>query len=144
MFCFKIKVTWVKITLLTWLRSLYLSLWICTEANLGLLQHPRWRECFVIIVNEYVILCSENFITGNVVKIYFFLTCRFSSKTQPAVTCSKLTIRTRCEIWSKLTIKIPERRHWRRSEIFIVNFEHISHLVLVFLLLTLSIYLPTV
>ena len=29
-------------------------------------------------------------------------------------------------------------RHWRRSGIFIVNFEHISHLVLVFLLLTLS------
>ena len=28
--------------------------------------------------------------------------------------------------------------HWRHSGIFIVNFEHISHLVLVFLLLTLS------
>ena len=27
---------------------------------------------------------------------------------------------------------------WRRSGIFIVNFEHISHLVLVFLFLTLS------
>ena len=27
---------------------------------------------------------------------------------------------------------------WRRSGIFIVNFEHISHLVLVFLLLTLN------
>ena len=41
-----------------------------------------------------------------------------------------------CEICSKLTIKIPERR--RRSGIFMVNFEHISHLVLVFLLLTLN------
>ena len=45
--------------------------------------------------------------------------------------------RTRCEICSELTIKIPERRQWR-SGIFIFNFEHISHLVLVFLLLTLS------
>ena len=45
---------------------------------------------------------------------------------------------TRYEICSKLTIKIPKRRHRRRSGIFIVNFEHISHLVLVFLLLTLS------
>ena len=27
---------------------------------------------------------------------------------------------------------------WRRSDVFIVNFEHISHLVLVFLLLTLN------
>ena len=39
--------------------------------------------------------------------------------------------RTRCEICSKLTIK-------RRSGVFIVNFEHKSHLALVFLLLTLS------
>ena len=45
---------------------------------------------------------------------------------------------TRCEICLKLTIKTPERRHWRRLGIFIVNFEHISHLVLVFLLLTLN------
>ena len=33
-------------------------------------------------------------------------------KRQPAVACSKLTIKT------------PERRHWRRSGVFIVNFEH--------------------
>ena len=30
----------------------------------------------------------------------------------------------------KLTIKIPERRQLRRYGIFIINFEHISHLVL--------------
>ena len=29
-------------------------------------------------------------------------------------------------------------RHWRRSGVFIVNFEHISHIALVFTLLTLS------
>ena len=46
--------------------------------------------------------------------------------------------RARCEICLKLTIKKPERCHWRRSRVFIVNLEHISHLVLVFLLLTLS------
>ena len=34
--------------------------------------------------------------------------------------------------------KIPERRHRRRSGVFIVNFEHIPHLFLVSLLLTLS------
>ena len=28
--------------------------------------------------------------------------------------------------------KVNNKRHWRRSGIFIVNFEHISHLVLVF------------
>ena len=51
--------------------------------------------------------------------------------------------RTRCEICSKLTVKIPERRHWRRSGIFIANFEHILHLVLMFLLLTLSMEMAT-
>ena len=50
---------------------------------------------------------------------------------------SNRNTRTRCEICSELTIKITERCHWRRSGIFIVNFEHITHL-LVFLLLTLS------
>ena len=51
--------------------------------------------------------------------------------------------RTKCEICSVLTIKTPERRQWRRCGIFIVNFEHISHLVLVFLLLTLNMLMPT-
>ena len=44
--------------------------------------------------------------------------------------------RARCEICSKLTIKTPERRFV--SGVFIVNFEDIPHLVLVFLWLTLS------
>ena len=45
---------------------------------------------------------------------------------------------TRCEICSKLKIKIPERHQWGRSGVFFVNPEHISHIDLVFLLLTLS------
>ena len=49
--------------------------------------------------------------------------------------------RTRCEICSKLTIKIPEYQ-WHHSGILIVNFEHIQHLLLVFLLLTLNMWLP--
>ena len=43
--------------------------------------------------------------------------------TQPAIT------------YSKLTIEAPEQGAFK---VFINNFEHISHLVLVFLLLTLS------
>ena len=37
--------------------------------------------------------------------------------------------RTWCEICSDLTIKTPERRQWRRTGDFIVNFGHILHLV---------------
>ena len=44
---------------------------------------------------------------------------------------------TYIQLTIKLTIKTPERCQWRRSGIFIVNFEHISHIFLVFLLLTL-------
>ena len=38
--------------------------------------------------------------------------------------------RKRCEIFSSLTIQTLERRHWRRWGVFIVNFEHMSHLFL--------------
>ena len=43
-----------------------------------------------------------------------------------------------CEICSKLIIKSSERRQLCRSGVFIVDFEHISHTVLLFLFLTLS------
>ena len=42
------------------------------------------------------------------------------------------------ELCSNLTIKKPEQRHWRRSGVCIVNFEHISHTFFVFLFLTLN------
>ena len=63
--------------------------------------------------------------------------------------------RARCEICLKLTINTPEwqvnnkdtrtkpeRRYWLQFDLFIANFEHISHLVLVFLFLTLSMQIP--
>ena len=59
--------------------------------------------------------------------------------SQPAIACLKLTIRntkTRYEIRSTLTTKIPDIKDTRYKDI--VNFEHILHLTLVFLLLTLS------
>ena len=51
------------------------------------------------------------------------------SISQPALSCSKLTKET-----LEQGVKYVQRRQWRRSGFFIVNFEHISHLVLVFLL----------
>ena len=46
--------------------------------------------------------------------------------------------RTKCVFCSELTLETPKRRHWRRSCVFIVNFEQISHIVLVFPLFILS------
>ena len=63
------------------------------------------------------------------------------SATQLIFTCSKSKKRNtkqRSEICLKLTIKTPERRQLNRSGDFILNFEHMSHLSLVFLLLTLN------
>ena len=59
--------------------------------------------------------------------------------SQSAITCSKSLIETleqSVKYVKKLTIKTLKQHQWRRSSAFIVNFEHISHLVLVFLLLT--------
>ena len=42
------------------------------------------------------------------------------------------------EICSKLKLKTPERRQWRSFSLFIVEFEHISHLFLAFLVLNLN------
>ena len=57
---------------------------------------------------------------------FYQLLPNFKQKLQPAITCLKLTIKT------------PERRQWSRSGVFTVNCEHITHLVLVFPLLTVS------
>ena len=46
--------------------------------------------------------------------------------------------RTICEIYSKLTIKTAEQRHRRCSGFFVVNFEQVSHIVLVFTILSLN------
>ena len=55
------------------------------------------------------------------------------TRTQLAVTCSKLTIEM-----LEQGVNYVQICQWRRSGVFIVNFEHISHLVLLFLLLTLN------
>ena len=40
--------------------------------------------------------------------------------------------KTMCKICAKFTIMTPERHHWSRSYIFIVNFEQTSHIFLYF------------
>ena len=60
---------------------------------------------------------------------------------QLALICSKSKIEILEKgveyVW-KITIKTPKRRQWRRSDVFTINFEHISHLFLMFLFLTLN------
>ena len=59
-------------------------------------------------------MCSEG------IKMAFF---EYSVNTQLFKINNKNTRKT-CKKYSKLIIKTSERRHWRRSSVFIVNFEH--------------------
>ena len=49
------------------------------------------------------------------------------------VTCTATTVHAIC-----IDLKTPDWRQWRRSGVFNVNFEHISHPLLMFLLLPLN------
>ena len=46
--------------------------------------------------------------------------------------------RKRCEMFSQLTIKTPERQLWLRSCVFFASFKHISYLFPMFLLLAFN------
>ena len=57
------------------------------------------------------------------------LDCILHDTFQATITCSKLTIGTleqSCEICSKLTIKTPKERRWRRFDVFIANVSSVS------------------
>ena len=87
-----------------------------------ILRHCRkcWSTIYGLFRNHYQILVD--------------LTCRL-------FTCRQSTnknARNMCEICTKLTIKKPERRHSRCFDIFIVDFEQISHFALVLQLLNLN------
>ena len=62
----------------------------------------------------------------------YCVNCGFWNYTNPKF--NNRNTRKSCEIYSKLTVKPPERC----SGVFIVKFEHISHIFLKFLLFTLS------
>ena len=82
----------------------------------------HWSVKGHFFLNNFYYLKNNIFI-----QIIWIIRWTIQHKSQPAFTCSKLTIET------------LDVRH--RSGVFIVNFEHISHLVLVFLLLTLNMLL---
>ena len=95
------------------------------------------NTCFV----EYLWTISVSFWTNICWQRTYVVTCPVGIYMFKV---NKGNTRIRCEICSKLTIKTPERQHWAPMTsfwclyCFIVNFEHISHFVLMLLLLTLS------
>ena len=91
----------------------------------------------------YVFLCyTLNFNFLYIDKIHSVLFGTLIGLWIPSGNCmfkvNNRNTRTRYGIYAKSTKKTLERCHWRRSDLSIVNFEYISYLILVFLLLTSS------
>ena len=77
--------------------------------------------------------------------LVFFFTPRKEKTSTAGIYLFKVNnrnTRTIYEICSKLTIKTPQWSQWRHSGAFIVNFKHILHIALLFLLLTLNKWMP--
>ena len=89
-----------------------------------------WQKCNKIIETSANILCKlkKNFLFH----IKTLKTRPHYSSVLVKFKVNNRNTRTRCEICSKLMFQ------WRCSGIFFANFEHIPHLVLVFLLLSLN------
>ena len=111
----------VSITKLCCLQKFYQHTFFKNVLILKYLSETKQADSFIFIdlqvnLRMNFMTLSETWILMTPVGIYMFKV-------------NDRDIRKWCEICLKLTIKTPERR---RSGVFIVNFEHISHLALVF------------
>ena len=73
-------------------------------------------------------------------KIYLLLFTMPYPENKYLLEIKNTNTRKRCKICSELIIKTPKWRHWQRSGLLVVKFEHTSHLFLLFLLLTVNKY----
>ena len=122
---------------------LYFRLFWVILTYFGIFWHILWVSCentanLILITTIFlkIIFIFSKTIKSNLLQLGPFTllisvgNCMF--KTNNGNT------KTRCELCSELTKNTPEPLYWHRSGVFIVNFEHNLHLVLVLLLLSLS------
>ena len=113
-----------------------LNPWITRTCAYQWVRNVSFSQNFVYVPNEW----SLNRFDLHQAFLIFTLN-NPKHKSQPVITNSKLTIETQeqsVKNMLKVNNKDTRTTPWRRSGAFIVNFEHISYLILVFLLLTLS------
>ena len=97
---------------------------ISHKTKFAVIEFPRWTiDVITIIIQRRV--------------THFWRLKRFLAGIY-LLKVNNRNIRKKYEICSKLTANTPERLHWNRSSVFIVNLEHTSNLILAFLLLTLN------
>ena len=97
-------------------------------------QLETWSDCYfrlLLLLKIWLPLTSrvQEFVAIPVVTYLF----KFNNENS----------KTMCVICSKWTIKIPEQRQWCCFGVFIVNFEHIPHIVRVFSLLSLNKFITS-
>ena len=85
---------------------------------------PQWVAVSKLIQHWCTLGCRVMYVAYGLQWHWFMETYSPASKYMFKV--NNESTRARCEIRSKLTIKTPERRDWRRSSIFIVNFEQVN------------------
>ena len=93
----------------------------------GIIITGKMVKLIVIICDIFIWISNCNFLKGMRLRKYLAGIYMFKFNNR--------NTRTACEICSKLAIKATE---WRRSVFYIFHFEHISHLVQVFLMWALS------
>ena len=108
--------------------------WYKLKANflINIIHFNSWRITKCTLVSFYIIFFKIYFRLVSLIWPYFGRTKGYTSSLRFAISPSfpenkyvlnYWSTRIRSEICSKLTIKTPERRQWRRSGDFIVNFE---------------------
>ena len=88
---------------------------------------PIENEFLFLSTVHNFILSSEFFIFILNERNYYILIVNYTANICLFKVNNRNT-RKRFEICLKLSMITPERRHWRHSGVFIVNFDHISHL----------------
>ena len=118
---------------------------ICSKLTMKTLQRRQWRRSSVFIVSFKHIshpsssVSIVNFEHVTLGLLMFFIKFVTDMNIPTVIYFFKVnnrSTRAMCEIRSELTLKTTERTQWRRSGVFIANFEQMSHIVLVLLLLT--------
>ena len=88
------------------------------RSDVFFLFEERYLSIFLKCIFWYKELCSQRICCNKMSIRKYWLVTRFYPAGNYMFKVNSRNTRTRCEICSKLTIKIPERRQWRRSGIF--------------------------
>ena len=107
-----------------------------------ILDVPQVLSSPLTTINQTFLMKTKELYHQSYIKRYmFFVTVVLT--TQPRFYLFKVNnrntknTRATCEICLKLAVRTPERRQWHRTGVFLVNFQQVSHIDLVFPSVTL-------